>query len=289
MKRSSTLLPLLLPLALLGCGNTDTDEDGLTLAQEQDLGSDPDMADTDSDGLPDGEEATLGTDPTERDSDRDGLDDAEELELGTNPSEEDSDGDRLDDGREEEDGSDPTNPFSWPGDGIWPNLSLGAPDGEEYAVGEVFPNFRAYDEWENELRLDHFFGEVILVDFSAGWCGPCNEVAETAEELWEEYREDGFVIIHAMVDDWTYGGDSDPRFLHEWSDTHELTFPVLGVNADGEGDIRSVSEDLYAAGINQGYIPFMLLIDQDLVLDTVYTDGGNDALISARVEELLYD
>lgn len=112
-------------------GEGDADEDGLTNAQEAELGTDPNLPDTDDDGIPDGEEVnTYGTDPLDldsdgdqlydggelirdtdvldTDSDDDGLTDGnEEYTTGTDPADADSDGDGVDDGQEVEDGTDP--------------------------------------------------------------------------------------------------------------------------------------------------------------------------------------
>ena len=46
-------------------GDLDRDGDGLTDAEEADLGTDPDAVDTDADGYSDGDEANAGTDPTD--------------------------------------------------------------------------------------------------------------------------------------------------------------------------------------------------------------------------------
>lgn len=55
----------------------DTDEDGLSDAQEADNGSDPYLADTDADGLDDAQEIQLvGTDPLNADTDEDGYTDS---------------------------------------------------------------------------------------------------------------------------------------------------------------------------------------------------------------------
>ena len=91
--------------------DADPDGDGLTNAEESELGTDPEDDDTDGDLLDDGEEIELGTDPLDGDSDGDGLLDGEEvLLLGTDPLEEDTDGDGLSDLEEVEAGSDPLSP-----------------------------------------------------------------------------------------------------------------------------------------------------------------------------------
>lgn len=62
--------------------------------------ADPDIAaqvDCDYDGLSNADEFQLGTDPCDNDSDRDGLSDLEELRLGTDPNDSDTDGDGVDD------------------------------------------------------------------------------------------------------------------------------------------------------------------------------------------------
>lgn len=83
---------------LVRYGTTDADGDGLTDAQEADLGTNPFAADSDGDGLNDGYEVALGTNPTVADSDSDGVNDGQELASGTNPTDPDSDDDGIHDG-----------------------------------------------------------------------------------------------------------------------------------------------------------------------------------------------
>jgi hypothetical protein len=88
-------------------GDGDLDDDGLTLAQESNLGTDPLNPDSDFDGIVDGIEVALGTDPLWWDSDLDGLSDADELRIGTDPNRVDSDRDGLIDSFELSFGTDP--------------------------------------------------------------------------------------------------------------------------------------------------------------------------------------
>jgi len=103
--------------------DADPDEDGLSNAEEADLGTDAYDADSDDDGLDDGEEVDLDTDPLDDDSDDDGLLDGEEVEIDTDPLDPDTDGDGMDDGTEVEVGADPLDEDT-DGDGI-----LDGPDG----------------------------------------------------------------------------------------------------------------------------------------------------------------
>jgi hypothetical protein len=64
----------------------DDDNDGLTNAEEEEAGTDPNLADTDEDGLTDGEEtAEIGTSPLSADTDSDGVLDGDEVAQGADP------------------------------------------------------------------------------------------------------------------------------------------------------------------------------------------------------------
>ena len=79
----------------------DGDDDGLTDADEDALGTDPQLPDTDGDGLTDGDEVMFElTDPLRRDTDCDGWTDGDEVALGIDPLDPDSDDDGLPDGLE---------------------------------------------------------------------------------------------------------------------------------------------------------------------------------------------
>jgi len=74
----------------------DDDRDGLTNAQELELGTKIDKRDTDEDGLDDGEEVNhRNTDPLNADTDGDGISDGEEVSQGLDPLNPDTDGDGI--------------------------------------------------------------------------------------------------------------------------------------------------------------------------------------------------
>jgi len=90
----------------------DSDNDGISDAEERILGTNPFNSDTDDDGLSDYEEImTYKTNPLLVDTDGDGLTDYEEIMIyKTNPLVADTDGDGYTDGAEVASGYDPLSP-----------------------------------------------------------------------------------------------------------------------------------------------------------------------------------
>ncbi|MFA5134326.1 MAG: hypothetical protein WC505_00895 [Patescibacteria group bacterium] len=89
--------------------NVPTNSSGTVRLQKVDLSLQP--VDTDSDGLTDAEEAELGTDIRTVDTDGDGLYDREEVRVyGTDPLQTDTDQDGIVDGTEVANGYDPSGP-----------------------------------------------------------------------------------------------------------------------------------------------------------------------------------
>lgn len=91
---------------------TDSDQDGLTDAEEAKYSSNMNNPDTDGDGLTDAEEVNSHhTDPTKDDSDADGLSDFDEVKIWhTDPMKADTDGDTFPDGVEVHRGYNPLGP-----------------------------------------------------------------------------------------------------------------------------------------------------------------------------------
>ena len=58
------------------------------------------------------------------------------------------------------------------------------------------------------------------MDFTADWCTPCREKAETAEQFYQNYKDKGFMYILIVI-------EGNPAI---WADTYGLTFPVLDDN-----------------------------------------------------------
>jgi len=68
-----------------------------------------------------------------------------------------------------------------PGDKI-PDFSLPLFSGYEYAG-------------KSEVKLSDFQGKVVVLNFWASWCKPCEQEAAELEEAWKSYEADGRVVF----------------------------------------------------------------------------------------------
>ncbi len=178
---------LLASIVALGACNADADDDGLTNKEEEELGLDPQNADFDGDGLEDGAEAAAGGDPKVADTDLDGLTDGEEVAAGTDPALADTDGDTYRDGDEVIEGKDPLDPESVIYLGGWPyyvgkeDLAQNPVEGATYVLNKQIGRIQATDQFGETLDLYDFYnldGKPVIVDESAEWCPPCNDLAD---------------------------------------------------------------------------------------------------------------
>lgn len=257
--RAHWMLLAALPFALTAC---DADGDGLSNAEEAELGTNPESADSDGDGISDFEEVNGVTDPLMADTDGDGFNDLAERTAGTDPTDQMS--------------------YERSTDGTWPDLSGNATEdvAAGWGIGDRFQDFTTTDQFGNDVSLYQFWGNVVLVDFSAGWCGPCRAVAATAEDEYRSHADDGFVVFHYMIDDNQGGGGiTDANFVADWADQYGLTFPVTDFSADWD----TAGGGLSQSGLYDGGIPFIVVLDQEMTIQT----SGRGAAMMQKVEELL--
>lgn len=185
---------------------------------------DPNL-DSDEDGLTDAEEAELGTDPDAADSDEDGFSDADEVEAGTNPTWEYShvfeSGDYLI-------GDCPDKPDTSVA-GPSGTGSYGSSSWDAYQEGDVLDNFKAYDRWEQEVTPYSFCGNYTLVVLSAEWCGPCQQLASMIPDEVETVRGEypNFTFYELLYQD-NSGSEPDSDTLRAWDRAFDLDgIPVV--------------------------------------------------------------
>lgn len=61
--------------------------------------------------------------------------------------------------------------------------------------------FTLADVAGNEVRLSDYKERVVLINFWATWCVPCRKEIPWLIELYDSYRERGFVVLGVSMDD----------------------------------------------------------------------------------------
>ncbi|HEV3486174.1 MAG TPA: TlpA disulfide reductase family protein [Vicinamibacterales bacterium] len=94
------------------------------------------------------------------------------------------------------------------------------------AEGKAPLNFTLKDMNGTNVRLTDFKGKVILMNFWATWCGPCKTEIPAFNELYAQYKDQGFVVLGVSTDD-------EPEALRAYAASMKMNYPVL-VGRDSE-------------------------------------------------------
>lgn len=148
----------------------------------------------------------------------------------------------------------------------------GTIEAEGFLVGETPPDMRLMDQFGDEVSLWQFYGNVIALDVSTIWCGPCQEAASHVEEIAEKYQDDGFYFITLLPEDIS-GETPEQDDLEYWSERHGITQPIL-------------SDDMqfaYEIEPNQAW-PRILIIDREM---KVVTNPVTPAVEKSAVQDAI--
>ena len=96
------------------------------------------------------------------------------------------------------------------------------------AVGQKAPDFTLNDVNGNPVSLYSKLGgstKLMLVDFWAGWCGPCRQENPNVVKVWQAYNKKGFdvfgVSLDRSADEWTKAIENDKL---TWTQVSDLKY-----------------------------------------------------------------
>ena len=69
------------------------------------------------------------------------------------------------------------------------------------STNEVAPDFKLTDLDGKSITLADYEGKVVFVNFWATWCPPCRQEIPGFVEVYEKYKDKGFVIVGVAVSD----------------------------------------------------------------------------------------
>ena len=71
-----------------------------------------------------------------------------------------------------------------------------------------------------QVRLSDFKGKVVVLNFWATWCKPCEEEMPSMERLYQRLKERGLVVVAISMD------ADGAAVVRPFVEKHKLTFPV---------------------------------------------------------------
>ena len=89
-------------------------------------------------------------------------------------------------------------------------------------TGASAPDFSLRDVNGQDVRLSDFAGKVVLIDFWATWCVPCEAAIPHLQEMYERHKDEGLVILGVSMD-----GPETMALVAPFVQRYRLTFPVL--------------------------------------------------------------
>ena len=146
----------------------------------------------------------------------------------------------------------------------------GVPD--PVSRGSRAPDFDLPSLDGGQVSLEEQRGKVVLVNFWATWCQPCEAEMPAMQKMYEEYKDQGFVVLALNM---TY--QDTPSAVLPFTQEYGLTFPIL-LETDGK----------VASQYELRSLPSSFFIDRDGIIQEVVIGGPMaEALLRTRIESLL--
>jgi len=93
---------------------------------------------------------------------------------------------------------------------------------EKATVGSA-PSFVLSTIKKDRLNLNDYRGKVVVLEFFASWCPPCQMAVPELKSLYEQYRGKGFVVLAIAMDDGPTALSAVKSFVNEYG----IPYPVM--------------------------------------------------------------
>ena len=142
------------------------------------------------------------------------------------------------------------------------------------AGGEAAPSFSLRDISGKQVSLEDHKGKVVLINFWATWCGPCQTEMPHLQKMYVDLEEKGFVVLSISVDDARNASKVKPLIKR-----NGYTFPVL---LDKDSSVVNQYNP-------ESVLPYNVLIDKEgnVVWRKASYAPGEEVELRHKVEEAL--
>ena len=148
-------------------------------------------------------------------------------------------------------------------------------------MGEHACDFTFKDQNDVDWSLYDHHGTVMVLDFSAVWCGYCRVAAAEVQALQDQLDPTGteFLWVTILVDD-AQGNPPDLSIVQEWADAYGITSsPVL------QGD-RSIIDTSGENGYPITSWPMFIIVNEDLIIESGLRGWSKELLFDMITEAL---
>jgi cytochrome c biogenesis protein CcmG/thiol:disulfide interchange protein DsbE len=138
--------------------------------------------------------------------------------------------------------------------------------------GFLAPDFSLETLEGGSFTLSELRGQAVLVNLWATWCPPCRAEMPAVQKLYDEYKDQGFVVLAVNM---TY--QDNFLAITPFVDEYQLSFPIL---LEETGDVAEKYE--------LRSLPSSFFIDRDGIIQEVVIGGPmSEALLRTRIEFIL--
>lgn len=135
------------------------------------------------------------------------------------------------------------------------------------------PHIAARGLDNQEVTLKDYAGKVVLLDFWATWCKPCEKLMPDLHRLSAQYGEKGLVVIGLSIDE----GKDAAQKVQKFIEKKNIGYPVL----------LDVFEEPAWSAFHVKAIPAMFLIDRKGAVVGRWLGGFEHQDVEAEILRLL--
>jgi len=137
-------------------------------------------------------------------------------------------------------------------------------------ASQTAPEWNLKDLDGKEVRLSDFKGKVVILDFWATWCGPCQREIPGFVNLQKDYGNRGLLVIGVSLD------EGDVTAVKTFANRMSMNYPVLLGNNKITSDYGNIEA-----------IPTTFIIDQQGMIAGKHVGYVEKRQCEAEIKRLL--